>query len=376
MPECETPLWPCAMTGAAACLAGFEGIAVVIHGSSGCYYYPATLLQAPLHGTFILENEVVFGSGDRLREVIRDLSGRGGRIAVITTCVPSLLGEDIKAMLDGTDVILVDSPGFAGELETGYRVALAALAPGVSPERRGVNIDGVSLSDPFYEGNLQEISRLLHRAGVPVGTVFCRDWAEMAGHAAPLTIGTNDDFTSGVGKYLGGTLGIPALRATFENLSSAYESADADPVLTELDVQEERVIQACDRYLRRYDPPRLAVFAGTAYALFAADTLKRYLDAEILVVGTRNDPTALPAPQYPVEKLTGLEQVARKIAEVSPDLVIGSSFEQSVSGDRTFVGIIPPLQGQVRLARPPLAGTGGTLHFIEDVLNACMDKKR
>jgi len=375
MPECETPLWPCAMTGAAACLAGFEGIAVVIHGSSGCYYYPATLLNAPLHGTFILENEVVFGSGDRLREVIRDLSGRGGRIAVITTCVPSLLGEDIKAMLDGTEVTLVDSPGFAGELETGYRAALAALAPGVSPDRRGVNIDGISLSDPYYEGNIQEISRLLHRAGIPVGTVFCRDWAEMAGHAAPLTIGTNDDFASGVGKYLGGTLGIPALRATFESLSMAYEGADADPVLNEFDVQEERVIQACDKYLRRYDPPRVAVFAGTAYALFAADTLKRYLDADILAVGTRNDPPASPTIQYPVEKLTGLEQVAHKIAEVSPDLVIGSSFEQSVSSDRTFVGIIPPLQGQVRLTRPPLAGTSGTLHFIEDVLNACMDKR-
>ncbi len=278
-------------------------------------------------------------------------------------------------MLDGTDVILVDSPGFAGELETGYRAALAALAPVVDPKRRGVNIDGVSLSDPFYEGNIREVSRLLHLSGVPVGTVFCRDWYEMAGHAAPLTMGTNDDFASGVGTYLGGTLGIPALRATFENLSTTYESADADPVLTELDVQEERVIHACDKYLRRYDPPRVAVFAGTAYALFAADTLKQYLDAEILAVGTRNDPPAPPATQYPVEKLTGLEQVARKIAEVSPDLVIGSSFERSVSGNRTFVGIIPPLRGQVRLAQPPLAGTSGTLHFIEDVLNACMDKK-
>jgi len=363
------------MTGAAACLAGFEGISVVIHGSSGCYYYPATLLHAPLHGTFILENEVVFGSGDRLREVIGDLSGKGGRIAVITTCVPAVLGEDIKSMLDGTDVILVDSPGFAGELETGYRVALAALAPDVDPERRGVNIDGVSLSDPFYEGNLQEVSRLLHRAGIPVGTVFCRDWAEMAGHAAPLTIGTNDDFASGVGQYLGGTLGIPSLRATFEKLATAHEGADVDLVLAELDVQEERVIHACDKYLHRYDPPGVAIFAGTAYALFAADMLKRYLDAEILAIGTRNDPPALPVTQYPVEKLTGLEQVSRKIKEVSPDLVIGSSFERSVSDDRTFVGIIPPLRGRIRLAHPSLAGTAGTLHFVEDVLNACMDKK-
>ena len=374
MPECETPLWPCAMTGAAACLAGFEGISVVIHGSSGCYYYPATLLHAPLHGTFILENEVVFGSGDRLREVIGDLSGRGGRIAVITTCVPSVIGEDIKAMLAGTDVILVDSPGFAGELETGYRAALAALAPETDPERTGVNIDGISLSDPFYEGNIQEVSRLLLRAGIPVGTIFCRDRFEMAGHAAPMTMGTNDDFASGVGTYLGGTLGISALRATFENVSTMYDSADVDPVLTELNIQEERVIHACDKYLRRCDPPGVAVFAGAAYALFAADTLKRYLDAEILVVGTRNDPIAQPVAQYPVEKLTGLEQVSRKIAEVSPDLVIGSSFERSVIGDRAFVGIIPPLRGRVRLAHTPLAGTGGTLHMVEDVLNACMDK--
>ena len=240
-------------------------------------------------------------------------------------------------MLDGTNVILVDSPGFSGELETGYRAALAVLAPETDPERPGVNIDGVSLSDPFYEGNVREVSRLLHRAGVPVGTVFCRDWSEMAGHAAPLTMGTNDDFASGVGKYLGGTLGIPALRATFQNLATVREGADADPVLAELDLQEERVIHACDKFLRRYDPPGAAIFAGTAYALFAADTLKRYLDAEILLVGTRNDPPLSAAP-YTVEKVTGLEQVARKIAERSPDLIIGSSFERSLGGDRAFCG--------------------------------------
>lgn len=374
MPECGTPLWPCAMTGAAACLAGFEGITVVIHGSSGCYYYPATLLHAPLHSTFILENEVIFGSGDRLREVIGDLSGRGGRIAVITTCVPSALGEDIKSMVDEKDIIVVDSPGFAGEMEAGYRAALAVLSPAIDSERPGVNIDGVSLSDPFYEGNIQEISRLLHCAGIPVGTVFCRDLAGMAGHASPLTVGTNEDFGSGVGKYIGGTLGIPALRATCERLAVAYNGADMGPVLAELDKQEERVIHACDKFLRRYDPPGVAVFPGAAYALFAADTLQRYLDAEILAIGTRNDPPAQTGVHCKVEKLAGLEEVGRTIAEVAPDLVIGSSFERTLCADRAFVGIIPPLRGQVRLAHPPLAGTGGTLHFVEDVLNACMDK--
>jgi len=375
MPDCTTPLWPCAMTGAAACLAGFEGITVVIHGSSGCYYYPATLLHAPLHGTFILENEVIFGSGDRLREVIGDLSNKGNRIAVVTTCVPSVLGEDIKSLFGENDVIIVDSPGFVGEMETGYHKALSALSPVTDPGRLGINIDGVSLSDPFYEGNIQEISRILRNAMIPIGTIFCRDTSENIGHASPLTVGTNEDFKSGVGEYIGGTLGIPDLRETCKKLAARYTYANMDPVFNEIDKQEERIIHACDKFLRRYDPPGVAIFAGAAYALFAADSLKRYLDAQILIVGTRNDPPVLPNMDYRVEKLTGLEEVRDTITALEPDLVIGSSFERSLSSGRAFLGIIPPLRGQFRLAYPPLVGVGGTLHFIENVLNACIDKR-
>jgi len=374
MHECGTPLWPCAMTGAAACLAGFDGISVVIHGSSGCYYYPATLLNTHLYGTFILENEVIFGSGDRLREVISDLSGKGDRIAVVTTCVPSALGEDIREMVSGSELIVVDSPGFAGDLEAGYQAALAALGPSVNPEQSGVNIDGISLADPFHEGNIQEITRLLYRAGIPVGTVFCRDRADKVKTASPFTIGTNEDFGSGVGTSLGGTLGIPSLRTTLGKLAGIFDHADTDPVLKELDLQEERLIHAGDKFLRRYEPPRVAIFAGAAYALFAADTLKRYLDAEILIVGTRNDLPEQLGGQYRVEKLAGLEAVGRRITESDPDLVIGSSFERSLCPDRAFVGIIPPFRGQVRLAHYPIAGLGGSLYFVENVLNACMDR--
>ncbi len=208
MPECDSPLWPCAMTGAAACLAGFEGIAVVIHGSSGCYYYPTTLLHAPLHGTFILEDDVIFGSEDRLLEVVRELSGTNKRIAVITTCVPAILGEDIRSMLDGHDIILVDSPGFSGDVETGYTKALAMLGPRVDPCAGGVNIDGVCLFDPFSAGNVQEIIRLCGMASVPVGTIFCQDRVDRVCHASAYTIGTNGDFLSGTGEYLGGIAGV------------------------------------------------------------------------------------------------------------------------------------------------------------------------
>lgn len=371
MPECNNPLWPCAMTGAAACLAGFDGIAVVIHGSSGCYYYPTTLLHAPLHGTFILEDDVIFGAEDRLREVIGGLAGTGKRIAVITTCVPAILGEDIRSMLAGQDVILVDSPGFSGNVETGYARALSMLVPRVEPDTVAVNIDGVCLFDPYYQGNVQEIRRLFSLASVPVGTVFSLDALDRVQHAAPFTAGTNGDFSSGVGESLGGMLGFEEIRKTFDRIGNVVESADCDPVFAELELQEERVVRACDKYLHRYDPPVAAIFAGGSYAAFAARTLAEYLDAEICCIGSRTGTCDVP---YPVTDSSSLAEVMRLLEIHAPDLVVGSSFERSACRTAAFVGIIPPLRGRVRLNPEPLAGINGTLSFIEHVLNACMDR--
>lgn len=359
------------MTGAAACLAGISGISVVIHGSSGCYYYPATLLHAPLHGTFILEKEVIFGSEDRLSEVIGELAKTGNRIAVITTCVPAILGEDVKSMLARHDVLLVDSPGFTGDVETGYARALAALGPRVDPAADGVNIDGACLLDPFSRGNIQEVSRMLGLAGVRVRTILCDDAPVNLGHAAPFTIGTNTDFRSSTGTYLGGMLGFSQVKNTFARLLKALPDADPSPVLDEADRLEERLVRACDKYLQRFDPPSVAIFAGTAYAEFAATTLEQYLDARICCIGLRNHGEI----RHPAGYAGSLGQVREMIDTNDPDLILGSSFERSVAGNRSFVGIIPPLRGEVRLAPRPIAGTNGILSFMEDILNTCMDRK-
>ncbi|MDO9550364.1 MAG: nitrogenase component 1 [Methanoregula sp.] len=372
MPECTNPLWPCAMTGAAACLAGFEGMTVVIHGSSGCYYYPTTLLHAPLHGTFILEHEIIFGSEDRLNEVIGGLSGRGKRIAVITTCVPAILGEDIRSMLEKHDVILVDSPGFSGDVEAGYKNALSMLEPRIDSGVRGVNIDGACLFDPFSTGNVQEITRLLAMARIPVGTVFAHDRLDKVQHASRYTIGTNEDFGSGIGEYCGGTLGFRALEATFKRLAEVFGDVDTDRIFLEIEQQEERVVRACDKFLLRFDPPSVAIFSGFSYALHVAETLERYLDADICCIGSRNAPGAS---KYPVEPVTGLDGVRSLIGQYNPDLVMGSSFERSACDGRSFSGITPPLRGTVRLAPTPFAGIHGTLSLVEQVLNTCMDKK-
>ena len=360
------------MTGAAACLAGFNGIAVVIHGSSGCYYYPTTLLHAPLHGTFILENEAIFGSELRLREVIEGLVPCGKKIAVVTTCVPAVLGEDIRSMLEDYDVILVDSPGFSGDVEAGYKKALAVLEPAVDPALGGINIDGACLFDPFSWGNVREIMRLLGNASVSVGTVFCADDLRNVKNAAPYTMGTNGDFSSGVGEFLGGALGFDEISKTLKRVASVCPEADISPVELEMQHEDERIVRACDKFLRRFDPPHTVIFSGFSYAAFAARTLKHYLDADIQFVGTRNEPGTLPFLSGHVQ---GLSLVGELIRHYDPKLIIGSSFERSVATNRAFVGLTPPLRGTVQLAPHTVAGVTGTLSFVENVLNACMDQK-
>jgi hypothetical protein len=86
-------------------------------------------------------------------------------------------------------------------------------------------------------------------------------------------------------------------------------------------------------------PPAVAIFGGCSYALFAARTLKNYLDAEILCIGTRNEPEAGVSPAgtgFPVVHAPGMNRVKSLIDTYRPDLVLGSSFEQSVTRDRGF----------------------------------------
>jgi nitrogenase molybdenum-iron protein alpha/beta subunit len=258
-------------------------------------------------------------------------------------------------------------------VETGYKKGLLSLEPAVDMVTQGINIDGVCLLDPFSNGNAREIMRLLGNASVPVGTVFCSDELMNVAHAARYTLGTNRDFASGIGEFLGGTLGFEEIRETFNRVASVCPDSDISPVEKEMQREEERIVRACDKFLRRFDPPQTIIFSGYSYSTFAARTLKRYLDADILYIGTRNEPGLSSFPSCHVQ---GLSHVRSLIRHYDPSLVIGSSFERSVATNRAFVGLTPPLRGMVQLAPQPAAGITGILSFIENVLNACMDQKK
>lgn len=366
MPErlCSNPVWPCAMCGAASCLSGFSGLDVVIHGSSGCYFYPASLLQTPIHATLIMEEEVIFGAEERLRRVAGEIAGHDRPVAVVQTCVPAVMGEDIGKALEGMDAFVVDSPGFAGGMEEGYRRAVAALAPAVSPGERGITIDGLNPIDPFWRGNLLEAERLVRAAGGTVAAAIAAGPLDNLRQCGAAVLQTNPDLASGIGTAVGSLLGIPATKAAFERLADLRD-LDAGAVLDEADTAEERIGSAADKYLSRSDPPTVAVFGEAAYTAFVSDALAWYLDAEVVVRAPRNGEGAV----------TSLDTIRDLVLENEPDLILGSSFEHAIAPDVPYVGITFPQRGRVRLKARALAGIEGSLALMDDVLNACLERK-
>jgi len=233
-----------------------------------------------------------------------------------------------------------------------------------------VNIAGLNLLDPFAQGNLLEAVRLLSLAGLQVGTRITRDPLALIGRCGPVTISVNPDLSYGTGDFLGDLLGLTAVGKTFSRIGDRVPEADLGPVFTEVSLAEERIQRAADKYLRRFDPPTTTVFGGFAYAQAAAEALHHYLDAEILMIGSRNPPEAS---QFPVREMVDLGSITEFLAVGKPDLIVGSSFERSACPGAAFAGLTPPLRGRVLLRSRALAGIEGTLSFMEEVLNVCMD---
>ncbi|MDR3102606.1 MAG: nitrogenase component 1 [Methanocalculaceae archaeon] len=364
------PVWPCAMTGAVAALAGFPDLCVIIHGSSGCYYYPRSFLKVPLFSTYLLESEIVFGTIDRLREVVTEVASTGKPIAVVNTCVPALIGEDLKTAFSDVSAIFVDAPGFCGNAEEGTKRAIAAVAPAVSDTRIGINIDGINLLDLFWCGNLRETERLLGLLGLSVAVRFCCDtYKNLRSGAAPFTVSANSSYPSGVGTNLGSLLFLD-IPKTVEGLVGVFPVTNCDAVLAEWKRAEEHMYYSCDKYLRKYNPPIVVVAAQESYAVFAKMMMERYFGSDVPIVFARDHGAdGVPYSANSVE-------INAAIAAAEPDLIIGSTFEAATYRRAAFFGITPPDRSRISITARPLAGIEGGAVLIEGALNALMNRQK
>jgi nitrogenase molybdenum-iron protein alpha/beta subunit len=359
------------VTGAVACLTGIDGIGVIIHGSSGCYFYPATILHREIHCTFLVEEDIIFGAGERLRELISSLAGRYRIIAVVHTCTPAITGEEAEYRPEDPASITIDMPGFMGNYEDGFKSACRSLPVELDPLTERVTVDGLSPLDPFYAGNCLEATRLIQQGGIASPVLLSACPSESLSRLPPVSISSNPDLSSGFGSDIGTFLGISETVRVSCVLQDEFSGFSAEPIIRDAEKAEDEIARACEKYLHRYDPPAVAVFGGTAYACFAAHLLESALDASITCIGSRQ-----PSPPAGSRAIgaPSTEQVKELIDRDPPDLILGSTFERTLSPSAAFVPLTFPIRGMVRLKARPIIGIQGTLGLVEDVLNACMDR--
>ncbi|UUX91649.1 nitrogenase component 1 [Methanoplanus endosymbiosus] len=382
---CFNPLWPCAMVGAASFLAGIKDLGVVINGSSGCYYFAELAIPDPLSSTFLVQDEIIFGTEERIKEIIDGLSGIYDKFAVINTCVPSLTGDDITGFLSDYDTLFVDLPGYCGDFDYGYKKAAEAI--GITPDagREGVNIDGICSIDPFHAGNLNECRRLLSLAEVPVEAILSSDSYDSVKNPSDFSITANPDYAVSGAGHSHSVLGIKNTIRAFEALGELIPQCRPDKVLEEAESAEENIIKACDRFLRKHDPPATAIFATEGYAGYTAEIFQNYLDANILYTGLRNNlspedhrPDKIPEynkksedqhNRYRKDYVNDLKTITEILNHEKPDLIIGSSFESVKYPKAKFFGITFPSREKISLHNAPITGIEGELCYIENILN-------
>ena len=184
----------CALQGAISTVMEIEGVVPIVHSTAGCTIQQMIGNKVSNYNGFdipatnIIEKQVIFGGGSRLREQIKNTVKviEGELYVVLTGCTPELVGDDVITMTkesqeQGESVIYFKAPGFKGKFHLGYEGVVNAIidqlptVKEVNTSKRAnfVNIWGIIPNqDIHWQGDLEEIKRILEGIGLQVNTLF------------------------------------------------------------------------------------------------------------------------------------------------------------------------------------------------------------
>ncbi len=195
----EAPRYSCMLAGAYAAVTATLGGVPILHSGGGCgfgQWYSlgqGAGIAGPV-GRFgacaapcssLLEEHVVFGGEEKLRNLLESSIEllNGELFVVIPGCIPSLIGDDVDAIVDEfrdqVPIVNLNTAGFKGNSYGGYEAYFEAIIDQLLPETSSekddnlVNIFGVvPAQDVFWRGDLQEIKNLFEKIGIHANIFF------------------------------------------------------------------------------------------------------------------------------------------------------------------------------------------------------------
>ena len=194
----EQPRYSCAL-GAQQSIVAIKRAVPILHAGPGCSNKINCLIGqgegyaggSTIPCTNASESEIVYGGERRLREVIEGSFKviDADLYVVLTGCTSDLIGDDVgRVTADyqnlGKPIVFTETGGFKSNNYVSHeKVVNAIIDQYVDKFRNGkankkglVNVfSAIPYQDPYWNGNLQELKRILEGIGLEVNILFGQD---------------------------------------------------------------------------------------------------------------------------------------------------------------------------------------------------------
>ncbi len=233
--RCFSQSSTCLSSCALGQLSAIRDVAVIHHGPAGCsvasagaYYLDKVMAKkrgvttgTVYVGTDMNERDTIFGSAERLREIILEVNKRYSPKAIFVTssCATGIIGEDIDSVVDDVKeevkvpIVAVHCEGFKSRIwATGFDISdhavLSSIVQPPTQKRNTINFKN------FYESARPEIIEMFQRFDLEPIFLYCNSTIEELSHISESLATTCICGT--LGNYLGNGLeekyGVPYIR--------------------------------------------------------------------------------------------------------------------------------------------------------------------
>ena len=416
----------CALSGAAAFVAGIPEAEVLVNGPLWCYFYALRNLEHAqydmgerFHNCQPDNNAIVYGTEKYLTKALQRLLDNGRKpklLLVESSCSLSLIGDDLAGIVRKMNLpypfLTMDCGGLVGGFAEGYAKAAITFFEKYANQNVEVapkKINLLGLSDFYYNGvaDRKEITRILEKAGYEINAVpgAGSSLEDLQGvGSAGLNVVCNEELGLKLAQYLEKCFGTPYVVAGLpygtsgtqkwlECINEAMPCENLQAVIDECKAQNERLTAWGNEYRGPWGSlwfDRVVLSAPGTQALCMAQALRsEWADTGELVVICQHE---LEKQNYcdVADKVLVTGKDCAAIEEVFQNgdnlLLLASSSESSNLRRKNckFIStnIAFPSADEVLLTETPFVGIKGAAHmlqrlwnlYISSVMNKQVDK--
>ena len=418
------PMKVCKLFGAYATVSGVRNAFPLFHSPCGCQYYirVCMLLHDGIDPVILTsdlsQEDIVFGGEERLKESIITCHKAydPDLIVVLSSCAPSLVGDDIEAVAENTssmvrgDVVAIDCAGFQGDQVSGFKdVILKLLAryvqAGLEIKKNVVNLIGIIPGyDYRWRCDILSLTEMLNLAGIEVNAVLggnlTLDQIKSVG-CAELNIVLSETRGLEIAEYLKEKIGTPFIHPKYLpiGMQSTKEWLTTIAQHTS-DFKRKAIKGKLEESVAPFEYADLALTTtytvDTRVAIInephRAISLARYLVQDIgvklavLCVTESNGDTEVFLNKYLKE--LGQEDckillthdhflLHKTLTELKPDIIYGSSMERSAAMEigASLIAIGYPTYDEQIMTDRPYMGFNGIAVLMEDLVNAIIKRE-